>query len=1158
MKGFLSQIKKLSKNVLPPAATLRFPALGLRAAPAGPHIGSEIEKSTGELRSGGDVPSALRGLLWGILLILPFMLAANASHGQETSSIVGTVTDQSGAVVTGATVTLTQTATRFTRVVQTGDDGQYVASAIPPGTYNVTAKKSGFKLAEQKAVQLSVASTQTVDIRLSVGATAQTVVVTASAPLLQRQSAAVSALVDSRQMLALPLETRDFTNLVVLTPGAHGGNASNLSEGGSGYAMQGGNNYSVNGTVAAGSSYMIDGIYDRMLWLNTLVIEPIVDSIQEYRVMTSNYSAEYGNAAGAVTDVETKSGSNAFHGDLWEFLRNTDLNANDFFNNRNNIPRPPYHRNQFGFTIGGPILRNHTFFFGDYEGTRRDAPATSTTTIPTVAQDQMVETGNFANFGTTIYDPLSVTTVGGVKKRNPFPGNQIPVARLDPVAVATIALLPAPTNSGIVDNYVYNAPSTGVINQFDIRIDQNLHHSDRLFVHYDFTKGDFVTPGVIPSPAHTTIPIGPYLSTGKKGTTEPLFNQLVTVGYTKILRPSMVLQSHAALVRWHAQITPLGMAYDTATALGMPGINFNQESGGMPSFNVTGFEEIGDNSTYPEDSAQTTFQEDSQLIWTHGKHTVRTGVVAMQNIFNGFSGFYDRGNFNFNGEFTSPLNSSSSSTALADFALGAMDTGSRAYLDGTFSMRTWEFSTYITDSWRVTNRLTVTPGVRWDLTAPPYEGHNHWANLDIQDGLLLLAGQDGNGRRLVNFDFRNVGPRLGLAYSLGSDNKTVIRTGFGLSYVFEDIGGNELYKNLPYYSNQVITTSRNTAPTEYLRQGLPVPVAPIGETAAQLSTGSPKAWDRNLEPDLIASWSLGVQRQLTNSIMLDVSYLGTMGDRLILEDNINQAVPGPGAVAPREPYHTINPNLVDVDYYSGKGQSKYESLQIHLEKRYSNDLTFGASYTYSEYLSDSGDPNGGGNSNYQNDYCIACNWGPESDDYKHVLVVNQVYNLPFGRNEPYLQGGIASKVLGGWQFNGIWSVRSGARFTPFLSANVSNQSDGGKQRPNAIGSGMLPQSQRTLEHWFNTAAFVAPPQYTYGNAGTGMLTGPGSFDAALGLFRSFQITHGSALTFRSEWFNAFNRPNFDPPDATIGTPEAGVISSGGGGRVIQLAMKYVF
>ena len=1106
---------------------------------------------------------AVSAILFGVFTLLILLPGLSA---QETASIVGTVTDASGAVLPNAKITLVNEGTRFTRVVESNANGQYVASAIPTGSYAITVVKTGFKRLKRTGVQLTLASTLTVDLQLSVGAVSQTVAVSGTAPLLQTQSAAVSGLVDSRQMLALPLVSRDFTDLVLLTPGAHIGTAGNLALGNGAYSMRGGDNYSVNGSVAAGNTYMVNGIFDRMLWLNTLVIVPIVDSIQEYRVMTSNYSAEYGDAAGALTDVDTKSGTNAFHGDAWEFLRNTDLNANDYFNNRNHVARPAFHRNQFGFTLGGPILRNKTFFFVDYEGIRASQPRSATSTVPTLAEDQMIETGNFSGLGTTIYNPYSTTTVGTATLRNPFPGNQIPLNLLDPAAGNIAKLLPTPTNSGTVNNYVYNAPGTQETNQFDVRIDQNLRASDRLFVYYDYDKSDFIRPGIIPSPAKSPFPIGPYLSAGGDGdTSEPLFNQDATVGYTKVIGNSMVSESHVGLIRWNSQVTPLGMKYNTATALGIPGINFNTQSGGMPAFTIPGFTEIGDNSTFPEDSAVTSLQGDTTLTLVHGPHTLRFGVVALRHWFNGFSGFPDRGTFDFNGQYTSQIDVPSSKTALADFALGTMDSGSRSYLDGSFAMRFWQLSPYIQDTWRVTDRFTVDAGLRWDFDSPPYEKHNHWANLNVKTGQLLVAGVDHNGRALRNFDLQTPGPRLGLNYVLTSDRKTILRAGAGLSYVYEDVGGNQLYKNLPYYTAQNIVTSTNSAPVQTLHQGLPIPVAPVGETEAQLSVGSPVAWEMNLKHSQIASWSVGIQRQLTNSIMAEVSYVGTRGNRLLINHvNLNQAAPGPGPAGPRRPYYTINPNLVNITYFSSWGGSKYQSLQAHIEKRFSRGLTFGASYTFSSYLTDSGDPNGGGNSNYQNDQCVACNWGPAPDDNTHVISVNHVYEFPFGQQRTYLTHGFLSYLLGGWNLNGIWSYQTGNRFTPTLSSNVSNQAGGGNQRPNRIGSGSLPSNQRSISHWFNTADFVAPPQYTFGNSGTGILTGPNYFDVDLGLIRNFHLPENTNLEIRSEWFNAFNRANFGTPNANIGTPTAGTIGGtvvGPGGtsaRVIQMAAKFQF
>lgn len=1079
---------------------------------------------------------------------------------QDTATIVGLVTDSSGAAVPGATVMLVNTATGFSRSVASDSEGRYVASAIPTGLYTVTAEKQGFQTLKRSGVQLNAATTLAVDLQLTVGSQAQSVSVTASAELLQSQTATVSNLVNSQQMLALPLVSRDFTDLVLLTPGAHVGSASNLGEGGSPYAMRGGANYSVNGSVAGGNSYLIDGVYNRNLWLNTLVMVPVVDAIQEYRVMSSDYTAEYGEAAGAVTEVETKSGSNQFHGSAWEFFRNDKLDANTFFNNLQGVPRPSFRRNEFGATFGGPIIRDKTFIFGDYQGIRLSQPITATSTIPTAAVQRMAPTGDFSYLSVPIYNPYSATTnASGVTARAPFPGNQIPGSLLDPAAVKLLRLLPTPTSAGGTNNFVFDPALTQQTDQFDIRLDQNLGASDRLFFRYSFDKSNEVNPGIIPAPANAGIPIGPYLSTAANATTTPLLNQSATLGYTKVLSQSTVSETHFAVVRWNANITPLGIAFNTASAIGIPGININDKSGGLPAFTISGYQELGDNSTYPEDSQITTFQLDSALTLIRGAHTIKTGILFLRDRFNGFSAFPTRGTYDFNGQFTRQIGSSGSQTALADFLLGAPDTITRNILNGGFGMRLWTLAPFIQDSWRVNNRLTLELGLRWELDAPPYDVHNHWANVNVSTGLLQVAGIQGGGRALRNLDWHTAAPRVGLAYALTSDRKTVLRSGFGISYVDLDAGGGQLYKNPPYFFSQTVTTNINGAPPVSINQGLPTPTPPSINDEAALSSGNLNAWDYNLKETKIVQWSFGIQRELRSDLMLDLSYVGTRGEGLVVNSlNLNQSIPGPGAQGPRRPYASRNPNLVNLAYRTNAGDSKYESLQAHLQKRFSHGLILDAAYTYAGFLADAGNINGGGNADIQNAFCVACNWGPATDDYKHVISINHVWQLPFGPHRAYLNHGLWGQLFANWDINGIWSANSGGHFTPVLGTNVSNSAGGGTQRPNRLGSGELPSGQQSISHWFDTSAFVAPAAYTFGNSGTGILFGPGMFNVNLGIARQFAITERYRLNLRGEWFNAFNRANFNNPNAAIGTPLAGVISGTGPARITQLALKFEF
>ena len=562
----------------------------------------------------------------------------------------------------------------------------------------------------------------------------------------------------------------------------------------------------------------------------------------------------------------------------------------------------------------------------------------------------MIETGNFSAFGVPIYNPYITQTVNGQTQRVPFPNNQIPTNLLDPAAINLMKLLPTPTKSGATNNFTFDPPLTQRTDQFDIRADQNFGTSDHLFFRYSYDNSNQVVPGTLPASANSGFQTGPYIATTGTGatstgtgTTTPLVNQSGVLGYTRTFDPNTVLESHFAIVRWNANITPLGGSYNTASEIGMPGININNKSGGLPSFTISGFQTLGDNSTFPEDSHITTYQADGAITHVKGTHTIKTGILFLRHDFNGYSAFPTRGTFDFNGQFTRQINASGSQTALADLALGAYDTASRNVLTSTFGMRIFQVAPFVQDTWRVTDRLTLDLGLRYEIDAPPYEVHNHWANLDINNGQLLVAGVNGNGRRLRNFDYDTPAPRIGLAYALTSDRKTILRSGFGISYVDMDAGGAQLYKNLPYFFTQTVTTNINGAPASTLSQGLPIPVQPSITNEAALSSGSPDAWNMNLRETEILQWSFGIQRQLWSNWMFSANYVGTRGERILINSqNLNQSIPGPGAQGPRRPYYLINPNLVNVSYRTNAGDSKYESLQLHMEKRFSGGLTFGA------------------------------------------------------------------------------------------------------------------------------------------------------------------------------------------------------------------------
>ncbi len=1096
-----------------------------------------------------------------ILIFLVVFLASTSPvlYGQaESGTIVGTVNDPNGAVISNASIVLTNQATGFTRTTTTNSSGQYVASSIPTGLYTITAEIPGFQRLVQSGLQLSTAETITANLVLKVGDVKETIEVKATAPLVQDQSATVSSLVTNQQILEMPLNGRTFTSLILLSPGTYSGSSNNLTS--SPYAIRGSTNISVNGSSPQNNSYLIDGIFNRNLWLNTLIMVPTVDSIQEFRVLTSNYSAEYGASAGAITVVQTKSGSNSFRGSAYEFLRNDKLDANTFFNNRLGAPKPAFRRNEFGTTFGGPIRHDSLFFFGDYQGLRIRQPVTITSTIPGLAQRNMVLTGDFSGLSDTIYDSTTAHRApSGETVRDPFPGNIIPAARLDPVSRKLIALLPAPTSQAATRNFLFNPTQAQRTDQFDFRVDKSLG-SDRLFFKYSYDNTDQTNPGLLPSPPNPGVPIGPYLSAdgNQTATGVPLLNQSGTFNYVKVIGPALVNELRIGVVRWDEYISPLGNPFSTASALGMPGINLNDKSGGLPAFTVTGFQVIGDNSTFPENSQTTTFHYEDIVTVIRGSHSLKFGGLFIRNRFNGFSAFPARGQFDFNGQYTRQIGSTSSRSALADFALGAPAGVTRNVLSGTFGMRFWNLGAFVDDTWRVNSRVTLNYGLRYELFAPPLEVHNRWSNFDLTSARLRIAGKNGNGQRLRSFDIGDFAPRLGLTYALTSDRKFLLRAGFGVSYVEAGQGGGQLYKNLPFFFSQIVATDQNGAPPLYISQGLTAPVPPDPNDTQAISGGNPNAWDDHLKSARMVQWSLGLQRELFANTLLDVAYVGTRGNHLIGNINVNQSYPGPGAQGPRRPYYSLNPSVTNITLRTNYGDSAYHALQVRLERRYSAGLTGTVAYTYSKYMADIGNVNGGGNGPPQDARCVRCEWGPMPEDRRQVLVVNHVYELPFGPGRSWIRQGWLSQLAGSWNLSGIWSLQTGQHFTPALAAAVSNSAGGSGDRPDRIRNGNLPQDQRTIDRWFDVSAFVNPAQYHFGNTGRGVLVGPGYFNVDLGVHRNFRIRERGQLSFRAEMFNAFNHPNFGTPNATIGNAQAGQISGTSAARIMQMALKLAF
>lgn len=1087
---------------------------------------------------------------------LAAMFASTLSGQAASGTINGTITDNTGSVIPDVLVTLANEGTGFTRNVTTNQSGQYVAEFFPIGKIRITAQKAGFSKLERKGVELTAADILTVDLQLALGSVQQSVEVTAEATLLQTQTQAVSSLVTNQQIAEMPLNQRIYTQVLQLMPGQSSATPNPQASGT--YSGLASNSYSVDGAQASNTAYLIDGLYNRGNWDNNIAMAPPVDGLQEVRVMAGTYSAEFGNAAGAVTLAYSKAGSNEFHGTAYEFLQNTVLNANTFFNNAAGTPRTQTHKNQYGGTLGGPIRKNKTFFFVDYQGEQLHSPSATTQTIPTVAQRNAIDTGDFSKFGTTIYNPDNVVTgSGGAQVRSPFAGNVIPASLLDPVAPKLIALEPAPQNGASTRNYTYSPTATTSQNQYDIRGDQNLLKADRFFFKFSKDDSQGLVPGSLPSVPISGVPIGPYSSGGGQNVT--FRNWSATSNYDRVIGSNIVNETRIGALRWYLNIFPPDSAFNTAAALGIPGININNNAGGIPGFAVAGYATIGDSGTYPEYSRFLTFQYEDVLTIVRGSHTLKFGGEFVRHRLDGYSGFPTRGSYTFNGQFTSQIGSPSSAAALADFALGTPSGITRSILPGTFGLRKWDASGFAQDSWRITNKLTLNFGLRYDIQYPASEVHNRESNFNVITGRLVLPGQVSGLPNAMRYpDTNNFGPRLGLAWEI--DSKTVLRSGFGIAYFEDDNVGNQIYKNLPFFLSQVYSYNAAGTPGLTIAQGLPTPVAPALNDQANLSAGNPMAYDFHTKAQKMIQYSFGLQRQLMSGMALEVSYVGTRGEDILAPYDYNQAFPGPGAVQNRRPLcvYGINCLVGDIRYATNFGDSKYNSLQSHLTMRSYHGLNTSVAFTWAHFLTDVGQITGGAIT--ENPRCYGCDMANDPSDRKFVLIVNHVYELPFGHGHNWLSSGLLSQVVGNWQIDGIWSVMSGTPVQETLATGVSNTSSSGTgpERPNCPGGNPNFSGGGTINAWFNVSAFSIPQPYTFGNCGAYLIRGPKYFNIDAGIHRDFRVTERIKVTFRGELFNTLNHVNFSNPNASIGAGTAGQISGTQPARTVQLGMRAVF
>ena len=1108
---------------------------------------------------------------------LVFIFAIPSGAQVASGSIVGAVRDASGAVVIGATVTVRNTETGIAHVVKSNSEGQYVVTLLQPGTYSVTVERQGFKKAVQPAFKLDVNQTARVDITLAVGSVSESVEVTAAEPLVESQTSSLGQVVEETRVHSLPLNGRNFVELSYLTPGVNSGPSGIVQQGSIPENERGSGAIQANGLTATNNNFLLNGFDNNEQQIGFEVIQPSIDAIQEFKVQTNNFGADIGHG-GAVVNVVLKSGTNQFHGSAFEFLRNSAMDAKNYFDPAD-FPIPAFKQNQFGGTFGGPIIKNRTFFFGDYQGTRIRQSQTDLSIVPSVAE----RGGNFsdlltgqltpAGFDTgQIFDPAS-TTAG--LTRTPFKNNIIPASSLDPAALKVINLFPAPNRpNGQGFNFVYNPVLINNQDSFDIRVDHQLTPQDSFFGTFSFGNVDNQRPDPFPGLAG-----GGFFSGHVK-------NLARSAGLSDVhtFSSNKINEIKLGYTRYVVEATPNFAGQNISGQLGIPGIfdpNNPLATGGLPFIGFTTVSALGSTDWFPEFLRENNYQLIDSFTLVHGRHSFKFGGDLKRRQHGFFQTQNRRGDFYFDPLMTENLTDSTGGSDVASFLLGYPSSAFRDGQKGTFGMRWWEFSTYFMDDFRVSSRLTLNLGLRYDLFTPMVEQHNRLANFDFATGQFVAPGMPGvSASGNVVTDGNNFGPRFGFAWTPGSE-KTVVRGGFGIFYDMQaDQNDAELaYNPTGVFFSQNVTNNPsnpvNPLTTTRLSTGLPAPVYP---TLANPS-GRASAALFNNRTSYIEEWNLNVERSLSSTAVLQVAYVGTHGVKLSTLSNLNQPT------APLDsnfsdptgnfgrPYFNTVPNISAIRTMQNQAGSISHGLQLKFEKRFARDWSMLSAYTYQHTI---GQVTEDEFEEPQNTYNRKAERGNNPPDFRHQFTSAWSYELPFGPGKRYATGQGATRwLVGGWQLNGIIAMYSGQAFTPILSFDPTNTGSGGA-RPDVVGdpynfsnatSAGCPSNQQTISCWYNPAAFAVPPvapgqtfATLFGNASRGMLRGPAQYNVDFSVFKNFPIREDQNLQLRGEAFNLFNTPEFGLPyNAVDVTGTAGSISSTvHSSRQLQVALKYTF
>jgi hypothetical protein len=1121
------------------------------------------------------------------LLILMAASAATTLGQQVTAAILGGVADPNGAPVAKAKVTARDEARGTIWTTETNSEGVFNLPRVPVGSYEVRVEAQGFRTAVRHA-QLELNQAARLDFNLVIGEIAQVAEIAALPPLLQTDTTELGTVIDSRTNVTLPLASRNYVQLTLLSAGSVNPNPQSLT--GAGTSANSGRPY-INGNREQANNFLLDGLDNNQVSDNLVGYAPSPEAIQEFNLITSNASAEFGSFQGGIVSVSIKSGTNEFHGSAFDFFRNDVLNANSWSNNFSGIAKNKERWNQFGGSIGGPVIKDKLFFFADYQGLRYNVPAaTSAITVLTNAQRQgdfsaicsgYDASGSCVGKGAQLFNPFQLDANG---KRVFFPFNKIPTNLIDPVAKALFnsKFYPAPINGDLERNQLNTSRNFTHGDQGDVKIDYTRSQKDRIFGRFSKSRQDQSTVNSFPLffDSFFRAPTSTGVVNWTRTFSPRLVNEVrVGVNYT--------LVNNGGLDKGLGNVAQdLGIQNGNDRGPGLFAVNFGaaQASGfGSPN--------IGDQQRF----ANTVIQLEDSLIITSGQHIFHTGFQYKRNRLNIFyAGNNGRTGFiRFGGRFTAgpdPLAVAGDGAGRgeADFLLGLPDSLGRGVDTGSWGQRSNVFAAYFQDDWRARKGLTLNLGLRYEANTPWVEVKDRQVNFDPISGALQCAGKGrpdfgcnspatiyDNNRALYNNRYGAIGnfqPRIGLAWTpeaLGGN--TVIRAAYTISSYLEGTGTNLRLPLNPPFTTEFNTTYTGALPGSRTGQGLTALSSPSDPFAGAVI----RLWDPNIRPAVVQQWNLSVQRQFTADTTLEVGYVGQHGTHLLVprpyfqRQLLGRAADGSAITAP-SPYLSGNPALRNIGQISGtesNGNQRYDALQTTLRKRFGTGLQAQVAYTFSKALADSSGyyGNWGGQTTpsspyWQNLYNGHAEFGPTFFDSKHVLSVYAVYELPVGRGKKFAGNlnPVANAVVGNWQLSGIYQVRGGFPLTIFADDASGTNSRGA--RANCSGAaqvfGRRPSPAGGFQY-FDPTAYSAPSPATFGSCGVGTIRGPGLNTLDMSFQKFFPLFENKRIEFRSEFINFTNTPILNAPGIGLG-PDLGRITSSQGSRVIQMALKFLF